>query len=544
MHDYLHRNQLIMKKTDHSVAEVLLAELSKLGVEYVFLVPGAQIIPLVFRLYEEREIKVPKPIIANHELAAGFMAIGYARASGKMGVAISIGGPGAAFMVGAGVTAKIDDVPVLFITGNIPPDSFGAGEFQDASPGGTNDSSVFKEAIGISMACNKAEDLKEIIPEIKRCNDELRSIHVQIPISIQKAIYPFEIKEKINNFKKPFVPEIEIDQKVKTVLLIGQKALRAIDPVKLLNFVKKNQIGVVTDMKSRGILSEIEMESLGYIGFNSDVRALEAFNCESPMAADQIITVGVSDNLLHQYINVKKVETKEIDPQAINSWIDNFSTEHKIVKQREYWLHELNKLIPPQPSKIKYKNQISYSDLIETLKEVMPKDTIYSLDSGQIRRAGSIFLTSYFSRTLLQSETLSPMGLGICASIGAQLARPEQRVVCLFGDGSMRMNGIELSTAVRYNLPIIFILCDNKSYASIKAPDVVKQLPDIDWTQYGDSFGIQSHYIDNREEFSKKLNESLQIKKPVLLWTSVPGLLNDELAKTEKVEYKNWLSTI
>lgn len=533
-----------MKRANKSVAEVLLSELSKMGVEYVFLVPGAQIIPLVFRLYEESKIKVPKPIIANHELAAGFMAIGYARASGKMGVAISIGGPGAAFMVGAGVTAKTDDVPILFVSGNIPPDSFGAGEFQDASPDGTNDSSVFKESIGTSMACNKVEDLKDIIPEIRRCNNELKSIHVQIPISIQKAIYPIVIEERINNFKKPFVPKIEIDQKVKTVLLIGQKALRIIDPDKLLKFVKKNLIGIVTDMKSRGILSEIENESLGYIGFNSDVRALEAFNCDSPMVAEQIIKVGVNHDLVNQYINEQEVEILEVDPLAINLFIETYTSDQNILSQREYWLSELNRLIPPQPSKIEYENKISYSDLIETLKEVMPQETVYSLDSGQIRRAGSIFLTSYFPRTLLQSETLSPMGLGICASIGAQLARPEQRVVCLFGDGSMRMNGIELATAVRYNLPIIFILCDNKSYASIKAPDIVKQLPDINWSQYGNSFGIQSHYIDNVEEFLKRLKDSLKVKKPVLLWTSVPDLLNDELAKTEKVEYKNWLSTI
>ena len=533
-----------MKKANHTVVEVLLAELSKLGIEFVFLVPGAQIIPLVFQLYEKSEIKVPKPIIANHELAAGFMAIGYARASGKMGVAISIGGPAAAFMLGAAVTAKIDDIPLLFITGNIPSESYGVGEFQDASPGGTNDSSIYKKAIGTSMVCSRAEDLKAILPEIIRSNTELNSIHIQIPINIQKAFYPFYNEEIINNFKKPLMPRVEIGQKIKTVLLIGQKALRIIDPLKLLKFIKKNQLGIVTDMKTRGIVSEAENESLGYIGFNSDVRALEVFNIESPMAAEQIVTVGVNNNLVHQYIDLEKADVIEMDPLVINSWIDSFTSEKYLVNQRAYWLSELNRLHPPQPNRIDFENKISYSDLILTVNEIMPKDTVYSLDSGQIRRAGSIFLTSYSPRTLLQSETLSPMGLGLCASIGAQLAKPDQRVVCLVGDGSMRMNGIEISTAVRYNLPIIFILCDNKSYASVKAPDVVKKLPFIDWIQYGNSIGIQSHFIDNKVELSKKLKNALEVDKPVLFWTSVPDLLDDELAKTEKVEYKNWLSTI
>jgi len=533
-----------LKKTEQSVVEILLSELSNLGVDYVFIVPGAQIIPLVFRLYEKGKSKVPKPIIANHELAAGYMAIGYARASGKLGVAISIGGPGATSMICAGVTAKIDDVPLLLITGNIPTSSFGVGEFQDASPEGTNDSLIFKESVGISFACNNESDLETIIPEIRHCNNKLKQVHVQIPINIQKANYLLKFEERITNNDKPVAKKARIPQKVKMVLLIGHKALSIIDPLVLKKFTKRNLIGVVTDMKCRGILSEIENESLGYIGFNSDIRALEVFRFESKMAAEQIVTVGVNKDLLNQYVDRKKFKIEEIDTKTIISWIDTYSSNQNIVKKRKYWLQELHKITPPQPSVIEIENKVSYFNVIETLKKVMPTRTVYCLDSGQIRRAGSIFLKSYFPRTLIQSETLSPMGLGICASIGAQLANHNQRVVCLFGDGSMRMNGIELTTAVRYNLPVIFVLCDNESYASIKAPDNVKKLSYIDWGQYGNSIGIVSHYINNREEFSEKLKESLGFNKPVLLWTSVPNLLNDELTKTEKIEYKNWLSTI
>ena len=108
--------RVIMNEQKPTVAEVLLKELFKLGVEYVFLVPGAQIVPLLVCLFNENKKDIPEPIIASHELAAGFMALGYARASGKIGVALSIGGPGASYMIGAGVTAKADDVPILFIT--------------------------------------------------------------------------------------------------------------------------------------------------------------------------------------------------------------------------------------------------------------------------------------------------------------------------------------------------------------------------------------------------------------------------------------------
>ena len=225
----------------------------------------------------------------------------------------------------------------------------------------------------------------------------------------------------------------------------------------LKKFVEKNLIGVVTDMKSRGVLSESENASLGYIGFNNDLRALKVFDCRSPIAAEQIISVGISKDLINLYLNAEVVEIIKIEPCEINSFFETYTSSQDIIDQRKYWLNELNKLGGLKASRTNFKNKVSYVDLIRTLNDVMPKSTIYCLDSGQIRRAGSIFLTSYLPRTLLHSDTLSPMGLGICSSIGAQLAKPDRHVVCLFGDGSMRMNGIELSTAVRYDLPIIFM---------------------------------------------------------------------------------------
>jgi acetolactate synthase-1/2/3 large subunit len=313
---------------------------------------------LLFRLYAESEIKVPKPIIANHELAAGFMAIGYARASGKMGVAMSIGGPGAAYMIGAGVTAKIDDVPVLFITGNIPPESFGLGEFQDASDFGTNDSAIFKEAVGTSMVCNKPDDLQDIIYKIRQCYKELKSIHVQIPVNIQKAVYPFSVQEEINDIKNLYLPELDFRQKTKIIFLIGQKALEVIDGNLLYKVAKRNSFAIVTDMKSRGILSETEKECLGYIGFNSDIRALEVFNHQSPLAVEKIFTIGVSEKLIRQYINTDQIEVCKIEPQVFNNWSSKLTSNQNIVNERIEWLEEVNKLIPPQANSVLIHNKL------------------------------------------------------------------------------------------------------------------------------------------------------------------------------------------
>lgn len=529
---------------DHnlSVAEVILKELYQSGVEYVFLVPGAQIVPFVFNLFEHKA-GIPKPIIANHELAAGFMAMGYARASGKIGVAFSIGGPGAAYMVGAGITAKVDDVPVLFISGNIPPEYFGVSEFQDASPKGTNDSAIFQEAIGNVVVCNKPEDTDLVIQRIKQTYAESKPLHIQIPFNIQRAEYvPSQV---FNNVKKPVHSlQVKIDEKVRTVLLIGRLALDKIDRRKLIRFLENTNIAVVTDMKSRGIVSETKLNAFGYIGFNSDIHALEAFNINSPLAAEHVITTGASKDLIRKYIKIDEVEVTLIDPQLFNQWLDRFEPDQKLVFERGEWIKKVKEIEPPLPMPMDHKNRVSYFELMDTINKQMPENIVYVLDSGQIRRAGSIFLTCRSPRTLIQSETLSPMGSGICASVGAQVANENKRVVSLVGDGSMRMHGMELATAVRYNLPIIFILCDNESYASVKAQDEAKILPETNWGSYAKLIGIKSIFADNQPDFEHALQTALDVDGPVLIWTIVPYLLDDELKKTQELEYKNWLSVI
>jgi acetolactate synthase-1/2/3 large subunit len=100
------------------------------------------------------------------------------------------------------------------------------------------------------------------------------------------------------------------------------------------------------------------------------------------------------------------------------------------------------------------------------------------------------------------------MGAGICAAIGVKKAKPGATVIALFGDGSMRMHGMELVTAKRYNLAIIFILCDNESYASTPGNNELKKLPIIRWNEFAASLDIKSFYIDNKADFNQHLTSA------------------------------------
>ena len=533
-----------MSECHQTVADILYDEIIKLGVEYVFLVPGAHIEPLLISLNMKKALK---PIVANHELAAGLMALGYARATGKPGVVLSIGGPGASYMVGAGVAAKADKTMVLFITGDISIQGQGKRGFQDASSKGSNDSAIFQEAIGRSMICRHIEDMPEVISELWSSQLISTPFHIQIPIDIQKTKCK-SIKFENNNINTDIeLSPIKISKKIKTIIVIGYSALEKFDHSKLIDFVKEHKIAVVTDVKSRGIIPESAIESLGYIGFISDRRTLEVFNINSTLAVEQIIAIGVDDTLLKKYVDVSlrivSLKPEEVDYRLYDSILAK--KDKKVIEQREDWLKELNLLtaIDLEPKSYPYK--VSYIEMFISINHVMPDNTVYCLDSGQIRKAGSIFLKAYFPRSIIQSDILSPMGFGICAAIGAKLASPDKPVISLFGDGSMRMHGMELSTAVRYKLPIIFILCDNQSYATTNRCGnlgEVTKLPKLDWSKYADSIGIKSFFIDTKQRFEKCLKESLEISEPVLLWVNVPALLDDEFHDLRSLECTTWLS--
>ncbi|HHD73105.1 MAG TPA: hypothetical protein ENL02_04295, partial [Epsilonproteobacteria bacterium] len=263
---------------------------------------------------------------------------------------------------------------------------------------------------------------------------------------------------------------------------------------------------------------------------------------------DQIFAIGVTENLIRQYID-PAVDVIRLTPGAFTQWIETNQVHHAKKQPFEFrkkWLDELLTILPSKPEPKKYENKVSYIELFDAINDVMPDDTVYSLDAGQIRRAGSMLLECNFPKTLIQSDTLSPMGAGICAAVGAKLA-VDKPVVAMTGDGSMRMHGMELATAVRYHLPVIFIVCDNQAFISLPKSKEIKEisdLPEIEWISFAKSFGMKATYSDNKDEFKKQLRKAKDQKEPVLLWVSVPGLLDDEFKQTKTLEYKNWLTEL
>ena len=529
-----------------TVSGLILDEITRLGIDKIFLVPGANISAFVSQLQNRATIDI---VIANHELAAGFMALGYAKATGKPGVVCCIGSPGVAYLTGAAMTAATEHIPLLCISGNIPKDGWGKGYFQDGSAQGTNDVAFFQKTIGCSRECTDASELVEALSVMTGRLGSNRPVHIQVPIDVQSTPCgePPPSFGPVTSRAQTLSPQqtVRIDLQKKTLLLIGHEAADFIDSKLLQKAAVGHAFGIVTDIKSRGIIDEVATNAVGYIGFNSSQSALSALDAESPLTADQLLLVGLDRRLSARYID-PVMPSSEVDATTFNAWLHDLVNEK--LESRGYadshnqWLRELDQLRTYSPRNQELTGRLPYSCILDACQQVLPAGTVYCLDSGQIRRAGNMMIKARNRQTIIQSDTLSPMGMGICAAIGARAALPDRPVVALFGDGSMRMHGMELSTAKRYRLPVIFILCDNESLASTPGNDEVKRLPAAHWEKFAGSFGIQTLSSTDCDAFVEHLGTAMNSHEPTLLWTRVPDLLDDEIDILTSKPDSSWLS--
>jgi thiamine pyrophosphate-dependent acetolactate synthase large subunit-like protein len=177
--------------------------------------------------------------------------------------------------------------------------------------------------------------------------------------------------------------------------------------------------------------------------------------------------------------------------------------------------------------------------VMKNIHKIFPQNTICCLDSGQVRYAGNKYLNQGDKIKILQSSKQAPMGWALSASIGVKLATSNDTpVIAVFGDGSMRMHGIELATAVKYKLPIIFVLCDNQSYGTVYNRNKTAQYKElsslnyIDWQEYAHAMGVYTLHVSSESMLESCFQRAMKLQKTCLIWIHTPkvdDILNDNI---------------
>ncbi|KLP41531.1 acetolactate synthase 2 catalytic subunit [Enterobacter ludwigii] len=515
------------------------------GVDTVFGYPGGAIMPIYDALYDGGV----EHLLCRHEQGAAMAAIGYARATGKTGVCMATSGPGATNLITGLADALLDSVPVVAITGQVASPLIGTDAFQEV------------DVLGLSLACTKHSFLVQSLEELPRVIAEAFEVAnsgrpgpvlVDIPKDIQVALGDlephFSTVESDDAFPHAAVEEARqmIAHAKQPMLYVGGGVGMAQAVPALREFIAVTQMPATCTLKGLGAVDADYPYYLGMLGMHGTKAANLAVQ-----ACDLLIAVGArfDDRVtgkLNTFAPNANVIHMDIDPAEMNK-----------LRQAHVALQgNLNTLLPAlqQPLKIDAWRQhtadmrvehtwrydhpgdaIYAPLLLKQLSDRKPADCVVTTDVGQHQMWSAQHMTYTRPENFITSSGLGTMGFGLPAAVGAQVARPNDTVICISGDGSFMMNVQELGTVKRKQLPLKIVLLDNQRLGMVRqwqqlffqerySETTLTDNPDF--LILASAFGIPGQHITRKDQVEAALDTMLSSEGPYLLHVSIDELEN------------------
>lgn len=517
------------------VCEAIIAE----GVKTVFGYPGGAIMHVYDEIYKQNGFE---HILTRHEQAAVHAADGYARATGKVGVAMVTSGPGFTNAVTGLATAYMDSIPLVVISGQVPLSLIGTDGFQEI------------DAVGISRPCTKHNFLVYSIEELPRILKEAfyiaRSgrpgpVLVDVPKDITVAMGNFVYPETVNiptykptykGNKKQIEKAVEAIKKAKKPLIYaggGVVLSNASDLVREL--AEKTQIPAVETLMARGVMGAKNPLLLGMLGMHGNYASNMAMS-----ETDLIIALGArfDDRVtgkLSEFARYADIIHVDIDPANISKLVD---VDYPIVGDVRDVLENMIPLLEDvNPNRYQAWREIlkrydalhpqSYVDSDEVLKpqwviervgELVGENAIITSDVGQHQMWAAQHYPFDRPRQWINSGGLGTMGFGLPAAIGAKRAFPEKTVINITGDGSILMNMQELVTAAEYKIPVINLILNNHFLGMVRQWQSFfyeKRYSQTDltfqpnWKALAEACGGIGYDVTTKEEFDAALKDAI-----------------------------------
>lgn len=518
-----------------SGAEIMCRILAEEGVTTVFGYPGGAILPF----YDALRQSPIQHILTAHEQGAAHAADGFARASGKVGVCIATSGPGATNLVTGLATAFLDSVPVVAITGQVNRELIGHDAFQEVDITG-----ITMPITKHNFLVKKPENLAQTLRLAFQLAREGRPgpVLVDVPRDVQTALIDFE-ETRLAELQ-PLEPDAErvaaaaaaINKAQRPVMLVGGGVINANAEYDAMHLCEKLHIPVVSTLMGLGAISAYRQLFLGMTGLHGHERANNAVK-----EADLILAVGsrFNDRVTGErssYSANKLIIHLDIDPAEVDKNIDSgigitgdmVATLNALEKAAQ--LHDLNSWWDKINSWPGMDDDFGNEEAPKFFKALNPvlkdKDYIITTDVGQHQMWAAQHLKIQFARQRLTSGGLGTMGFGLPAALGAQLARPQSRVISISGDGGFKMTGSELFTIASNNVPVIAIVFNNSGLGMIRQLQTVQfakrftacELPGyVDFVKYAAAFGIEGEHADTPEALARAVSKAWENRKPYLI---------------------------
>jgi acetolactate synthase I/II/III large subunit len=528
-----------MKQTG---AEIIIRMLEQKGIEIIAGIPGSANLPLYDALYGS----TIKHVLARHEQGAGFIAQGMARSTGKAAVCFATSGPGAMNLLTAIADAKLDSVPVVAFTGQVPTTLIGTDAFQEIDTYGLTIPITKK-----NFLVHSAAELLEVIPLAFYIAESGRPgpVVIDVPKDVQLQECIFEQwpaflspdEHHPANRKKTKEIATTIDASERPLLLVGAGVIESGAESLLLQFAEKNGIPVTSTLRGLGCFPPSHPLYLGMIGMHGT-------KCANSLMeeADLIIALGVRfgdratgkasefcKNARIIHIDIDKTQLNKNKPAHISLNADILRFLEAVVplvtlNSRKKWLTEVleKKNLFPNVSAPENGDLFHPLRVVSEVVRMVPSDTIITTDVGQHQMWVAQAYPFTRPRTFLTSGGLGTMGFGLPTAIGAALANPGKKIVCFSGDGSLLMNIQELATMAELKPNLVVLLFNNGYLGLVRQQQemffgqkyIASQFDCLpDFAAIARGFGLKAIDLSDAENPLLELEKALALQEPVFI---------------------------
>ncbi|MBT4014839.1 MAG: biosynthetic-type acetolactate synthase large subunit [Deltaproteobacteria bacterium] len=535
-------------------SQILVEVLKKQGVEYIFGYPGGACMPIFDALVDAPELKI---ILVRHEQGATHMADGYAKATGKTGVVLVTSGPGATNTVTGILTAHMDSVPLVVLTGQTITPNLGKDAFQEADVFG-----VTMPVVKHSYLVRDVKDLSRIIKEAFHLASTGRPgpVLVDLPKDVvsEEWAEDFTAEMDLPGYTVPTSGNSSSIKKIsgllakskRPLLYVGAGVVISSAGKQVKKLAEKLQAPVTTTLLGKGSISEIHQLSVGMLGMHGTAYANKAvIECDLIMAIgarwDDRITGKVSEfcpNATKIHIDIDPAEFgKIIQPDiSVNGdaalVLDELIPLVKRLDTKE-WLKKIETWKKKHPLKYPKRGGLRAQHVLDELDRLTGSNAIIATDVGQHQMWAAQFCRSTRERQWLSSGGAGTMGYGFPAAIGAQLGNPEDLVVAVVGDGGFQMTMSELATAAINKLPLKILIINNNYLGMVRQwqqlffdnrESGVDMEGNPDFVKIGEAYGIKGFHLRRSGDVTKVL-------KKALAYNEGPCIIEAEVVKGDNV---------
>ena len=548
-------------------ADIVVESLMREGVEVLFGYPGGA----SMELHQSLTRSNIRTVLCRHEQGEIFAAEGYAKASGKVGVCMATSGPGATNLVTGLADAKMDSVPLVAITGQVPTTVIGRDAFQE-----TPIVEITRQITKHNYLVDRIEDIPRVIKEAFYVASSGRPgpVLVDIPKNIQQSMHVPEFPETVairsynpthQHITREQAQEVAqaILESERPLIYAGGGIISAEASEELRTFAQKTKIPVAQTLMGLGVYPQTDPQSLQMLGMHGSVYANYAIN-----HADLLLAFGVrfDDRVtgkLEEFCKHGRIVHIDIDPSELNK---NKISHIPVVSDIKYALQELNSLVEPGDYRAwiddietwRKKHPFSYKNIenfilpqhaIKTLYEMTKGEAIISTGVGQHQMWAAQYYPFDEPRRLLTSGGLGSMGFGLPAALGAQMAFPDKLVVDIDGDGSFAMNVQELATLYAEKIPVKTMILNNqhlgmvvqweerfyqsnRGHTFIGDPEAEQASQDMsippdhaifpDYVTVAKGFRVPAERVAQKEDLVAAIDRMITAKGPYLLDVIVP----------------------